>query len=58
MCYAGAMNKLDPTQSEKFNEAARMLECGDDEARFDERVKKLAKLPLVKDGQAFKRKGG
>ena len=31
------------TQSEKFKEAARALECDDDEARFDERVKKLVR---------------
>lgn len=31
------------SQSDKFKEAARELECDDDEARFDERVKKLVK---------------
>lgn len=31
------------TQSEKFKEAARALECDDDATRFDERVKKLVK---------------
>lgn len=30
-------------QVEKFKEAARELECDDDEARFDERVKKLVR---------------
>lgn len=30
-------------QFDKFKEAARALECDDDEARFDERVKKLVK---------------
>jgi len=30
-------------QLEKFKEAARDLETDDDEARFDERVKKLVK---------------
>jgi hypothetical protein len=29
------------SQLDKFKEAARELECDDDEARFDERVKKL-----------------
>lgn len=29
------------TQLDKFKEAARELECDDDEARFDERMKKL-----------------
>ncbi|MEO5774178.1 MAG: hypothetical protein ABIQ32_08695 [Sphingomicrobium sp.] len=28
-------------QSGKFKEAARELECDDDEARFDERMRKL-----------------
>jgi hypothetical protein len=32
------------TQSEKFKEAARELECDDDEARFNERIKKLVKI--------------
>jgi hypothetical protein len=32
-----------PSQSDKFKEAARELECDDDEARFDERIKKLVK---------------
>lgn len=31
------------SQSDKFKEAARALECDDDEARFDERVRKLVK---------------
>ncbi|WP_200957960.1 hypothetical protein [Sphingomonas sp. Root710] len=29
------------SQLDKFKEAARDLDCDDDEARFDERVKKL-----------------
>jgi hypothetical protein len=35
------------TQTDKFIEAARELECDDDEARFDERVKKLVKQKPV-----------
>ena len=31
------------TQLEKFKEAARDLQTDDDEARFDERMKKLVK---------------
>ncbi len=31
------------TQLDKFKEAARELETDDDEARFDERVKKLVR---------------
>jgi hypothetical protein len=31
-------------RSDKFKEAARELECDDDEARFDERAKKLVTL--------------
>jgi hypothetical protein len=39
------------TQLEKFKEAARDLETDDDEARFDERVRKLVKhKPVEKDG--------
>jgi hypothetical protein len=31
------------SQLDKFKEAARDLECDDDEKRFDERLKKLVK---------------
>ncbi len=31
------------SQSDKFKEAARQLETDDDEARFEERLKKLVK---------------
>ena len=40
--------KKNPTQLDKFKEAARELECDDDEARFKERLGKLVK---PKDGQ-------
>ena len=32
-----------PSQLKKFKQAARELETDDDEARFDERMKKLVK---------------
>jgi hypothetical protein len=31
------------SQSDRFKEAARALECDDDEARFDAKLKKVAK---------------
>lgn len=31
------------TQLDKFKEAARELECDDDDERFDDRLKKLVK---------------
>jgi hypothetical protein len=34
----------EPSQLDKFKQAARELETGDDEARFDERVRKLVKV--------------
>ena len=37
------MTDTPQTQLEKFKQAARELETDDDEARFDERVKKLVK---------------
>ena len=37
------MSEPKSSQSDKFKEAARELECDDDEARFDERMKKLVK---------------
>lgn len=40
-----------PTQLDKFKQAARELETDDDEARFDERMKKLVKhKPVEKPG--------
>jgi hypothetical protein len=38
-----ATSKSKKSQREKFEEAARELECDEDEARWDERLKKVAK---------------
>jgi hypothetical protein len=39
------------TQSDKFKEAARDLDCDEDEGRWDERLKKVAKAkPSKKSG--------
>lgn len=40
----------DAEQLRKFKEAARELEADDDEARFDERVRKLVKHKPVENG--------
>jgi hypothetical protein len=37
------MPDREPSQLDKFKEAARDLECDEDEARWDERLKKVAK---------------
>ena len=37
------MSEDKKTQSDKFKEAARELECDEDEARWDDRLKKVAK---------------
>ena len=37
--------KHDSTQADKFRDLARELECDEDEARFEETVKKVAKSP-------------
>ncbi|WP_255548116.1 hypothetical protein [Erythrobacter ani] len=37
------MAKKTKTQADKFKEAARELECDEDEGRWDERLKKVAK---------------
>ena len=37
------MTDPNPTQLDKFKELARGLEADEDEARWDERLKKLAK---------------
>jgi hypothetical protein len=44
------MDKPEPTQSDKFKDAARALECDEDEARWDDRLRKIAKQkPVEKD---------
>lgn len=42
------MPEQNKSQIDKFKEAARQLETDDDEARFDERMKKLVKHKPVK----------
>lgn len=37
------MTEKPKTQSDKFKEAARELECDEDEKHWDERLKKVAK---------------
>jgi hypothetical protein len=41
-------------QVDKFRDLARELECDDDEARFDEKLKKLAKAPKASPDDARK----
>lgn len=47
MSSNGSMKTSPSDQLDKFKAAARALECDDDEARFDERVKKLVKQKPV-----------
>ena len=50
---ADAASSGDPqSQLDKFKEAARQLECDDDEARFDERIRKLVKHKPVPEKPA------
>jgi hypothetical protein len=42
------------SQSDRFREAARQLECDDDEARFDTALKKIAKALKPKDDETKK----
>ena len=42
------------SQSERFKQAARDLECDDDPERFAERVRKIAKAPPAPKGKAVK----
>jgi len=44
-----ASEKSKKSQSDKFKEAARELECDEDEAKWDERLKKVAKGEPRKD---------
>ena len=39
----------DDDQLERFREAARALECDDDEAHFDAKMRKVAKATKPKD---------
>ena len=41
----------DKTQLDKFKEAARDLETDDDEARFDERMRKIVKHKPVEKSE-------
>jgi hypothetical protein len=41
--------ELDKSQSDKFKEAARELGCDEDEARWDERLRKVAKQKPVEE---------
>jgi len=43
------MEKDKKSQADKFREAAKELETDDDEKRFDEKLKKLAKLEKPKN---------
>jgi hypothetical protein len=43
MSMSDPQHKPESSQVEKFRDLARKLETDDDEARFNERVKKLAK---------------
>lgn len=46
-------NKPESTQADKFRDLARELECDEDEARFEEAVRKVAKAPPApKDSKA------
>lgn len=44
------------TQLEKFKDAARELECDDDDQRFKERLGKLVKHPPTPPESAVRRK--
>jgi hypothetical protein len=44
----------DKDQLERFREAARILECDDDKAHFDAKLKKIAKAPKPKDDETKK----
>ena len=46
--------KHDSTQADKFRDLARQLECDEDEARFEETVKKVAKAAKPESGQPDK----
>jgi len=48
------------SQADKFREAARQLECDDDQARFDEKLGEMVKPKLTGDSpsDSMKSSGG
>ena len=52
------MNTQNKTQLERFKEAARELEADDDDERFNERLRKLAKQKLTHDSNSESNEGG
>lgn len=46
------MSDVEKPQLDKFKEAARQLETDDDEARFDDRVRKLVRHKPVPQGES------
>jgi hypothetical protein len=56
LCFKAALGykigmENEPTQLDRFKEAARQLETDDDEARFDAKLKKVAKASKPKDDE-------
>jgi len=43
------MPSTDKTQSDKFKDAARQLEADEDEKRWEERLRKVAKRPAPRE---------
>ena len=43
------MTRPNPSQSDKFKEAAKAAEADPDEKRWEERLKKVARAPSTKD---------
>ncbi len=41
----------EPKQIDKFRDLARQLECDEDEARFEDQVRKIASAPKPEPGQ-------
>jgi len=46
------------SQSDKFKDAARDLGCDDDEAAFDDKLRKISKARVVEPGAKPKPKDG
>jgi len=45
------MDKPKPSQADKFKQAARELECDEDEGRWDERLKRVVKHKPAKEAE-------
>ena len=50
------MTEVPPSQADKFRDLARELECDEEEASFEEKVRRVATAPKAESDSEGKRK--